>query len=102
MSNTIKDLIEIIKLRKKDNNIKKSYTALLLSSGLNKCIDKMTEEFDEFKQALKNKDNEIHECADLLFHILVSLESAGVNFDDVISELKKRKKQSGIEEKINR
>ena len=46
--------------------------------------------------------NTVHETADVIYHLLVTLESAGVNFDDVIGELEKRKGVSGFEEKRNR
>ena len=98
----IEDLIKIIKERKK-SEIEKSYTKQLISSGLDKCIDKLQEEFDELKDALQNdKSNVVHETADVIYHLLVSLEVANINFDDVLEELKKRKKLSGIEEKRNR
>ena len=98
----IEDLIKIIKERKK-SEIEKSYTKQLISSGLDKCIDKLQEEFDELKEALQNdKSNVVHETADVIYHLLVSLEVANINFDDVLAELKKRKKLSGVEEKRNR
>jgi len=101
MTNILEDLVKIIKSRKQsDTSI--SYTSKILSGGLDKCIDKMDEEFLELKEALKKKENIIHESADLLYHFLISLESAGVNFKDVLDELENRKKQSGINEKKNR
>ena len=60
-------------------------------------------EFDELKYALKNeKQNIVHETSDVIYHLLVSLESAGIKFEDVLVELEKRKKQSGIDEKNSR
>ena len=98
----IEDLVKIIKKRKK-SEIEKSYTKQLISSGLEKCIDKLQEEFDELKEALQNdKSNVVHETADVIYHLLVSLEVANISFDDVLAELKKRKKLSGLEEKRNR
>jgi|TARA_B110000093_G_C12684201_1_gene291382 phosphoribosyl-ATP pyrophosphohydrolase len=98
----IEDLIKIIKERKK-SKVEKSYTKQLISSGLEKCIDKLQEEFDELKEALQNdKPNAVHETADVIYHLLVSLEAANINFEDVLIELEKRKKFSGIEEKNNR
>ena len=41
----IEDLVKTIKERKK-SKIEKSYTKQLISSGLEKCIDKLQEEFD--------------------------------------------------------
>lgn len=98
----IEDLIKTIKERKK-SEIEKSYTKQLISSGLEKCIDKLQEEFDELKEALQNdKSNVVHETADVIYHLLVSLEVANISFEDVLIELKKRQKFSGIEEKNNR
>ena len=98
----LKDLIKIIRERKKSKD-ENSYTKQLISSGLPKCIDKLQEEFDELKDAL-NEDNSniVHETADVLYHLLISLEVANIKFEDVLTELENRKKQSGIEEKKNR
>ena len=96
------DLIKIIRERKKSAT-DKSYTNQLLSSGLDKCIDKLQEEFDELKDALNNDNsNVVHEAADVLYHLLVSLEAVDIKFEDVLKELEKRKKQSGIDEKKTR
>ena len=97
----LEDLIKIIRERKK-SDVDKSYTKQLISSGLEKCIDKLEEEFDELKEALNKKDNQVHEAADLIYHLLVTLEAADVKFEDVLKELEKRKGLSGIEEKRNR
>jgi phosphoribosyl-ATP pyrophosphohydrolase len=97
----LEDLIKIIRKRNK-SNIDNSYTKQLISSGLPKCIDKLQEEFDEFKEALNGNSNIVHEAADTIYHLLVTLEAANIKFEDVLSELENRKKQSGIEEKNNR
>jgi phosphoribosyl-ATP pyrophosphohydrolase len=62
----------------------------------------MEEEFDELKEALNDKSNEVHEAADTIYHLLVTLEAANIKFEDVLQELENRKNQSGIEEKNNR
>ena len=101
MSNTIEKLVKTIKLRKK-NDVKSSYTAFLLSKGSDHCLNKLKEELAEFEDALKNNKNKIHESADVIYHLLVTLESTGINFDDIIKELKKREGTSGFKEKRNR
>jgi len=101
MSGTIEKLVKTIKL-KKGSDIKSSYTAFLLSKGNNHCLNRLKEELTELEDAIKNKKNKVHETADVIYHLLVTLESAGVNFDDVIGELVKRKGVSGFEEKRNR
>ena len=101
MSENLIDLVKIIRSRKnKDED--KSYTSSLLSGGLSKCIEKMEEEFSELKEALNNNSNIVNEATDTIYHLLVTLEVAGIKFEDVLKELDNRKKQSGIEEKNNR
>ena len=101
MSENLLNLVNTIR-DKKNKDKEKSYTSSLLSSGLSKCIDKMVEEFDELKEALNNKSNIVHEAADTIFHLLVTLEVADIKFEDVLRELENRKKQSGFEEKNSR
>ena len=101
MSETIEKLVKTIKLRKR-NNVKSSYTSFLLSKGNDHCLNKLKEEVTELEDAIKNKKNTVHETADVIYHLLVTLESAGINFNDIIKELKKREDTSGFEEKKNR
>ena len=101
MSETIEKLVKTIRSRK-GSDIKSSYTAHLLSKGNEHCLNKLKEEVAEFEDAIKNKKNTIHETADVIYHLLVTLESAGVNFDDIVTELKKREGTSGFDEKKNR
>ena len=101
MLKNLENLVKVIRDRKNKKD-EKSYTSSLLSSGLGKCIDKMQEEFDELKEALNDKSNIIHEAADTIYHLLVTLEAANIKFEDVLEELEKRTKKSGIEEKNNR
>ena len=101
MSETIEKLVRTIRSRK-ESDVKSSYTSFLLSEGNDYCLNKLKEEVDELKDAIKNKKNTAHEAADVIYHLLVTLESAGVNFNDIITELKKREGISGFEEKRNR
>jgi phosphoribosyl-ATP pyrophosphohydrolase len=101
MSDNLENLVNRIRDRKnKDSD--KSYTSSLLRGGLSKCIDKMQEEFDELKEALNENSNIVDEAADTIYHLLVTLEAANIKFEDVLKELKNRKKQSGIHEKNSR
>ena len=97
----IEDLLKTIRERK-NSSPDKSYTSSLLSGGLSKCIDKLEEEFNELKDALNSKNNQVHESADLIYHLLVALEAADVKFEDVLKELGRRKNKSGLEERENR
>ena len=101
MSNNLENLVKIIRDRK-DQDEDKSYTSSLLSGGLDKCIDKLQEEFNELKEALNDNSNVAHEAADTIYHLLVTLEVANIKFEDVLEELENRKKKSGIEEKNSR
>jgi len=101
MSNNLENLIKTIRDRKY-KDAKESYTSSLLSGGLVKCIDKLQEEFNELTEALNDNSNIIHEAADTVYHLLVTLEAANIKFEDVLKELENRKSQSGIEEKNNR
>ena len=101
MSETIEKLVKTIRSRK-GNDVKSSYTSFLLSKGNDHCLNKLKEELAEFEDAIKNKKNTVHETADVIYHLLVTLESAGINFNDIIEELKKRESSSGFEEKKNR
>ena len=101
MSETIEKLVKTIKARK-GNDIKSSYTSFLLSKGNDHCFNKLKEELTELEDAIKNKKNTIHESADVIYHLLVTLEAAGINFNDIITELKRREGTSGLEEKKNR
>jgi phosphoribosyl-AMP cyclohydrolase / phosphoribosyl-ATP pyrophosphohydrolase len=82
----------------------KSYVVSLLDRGFEKINEKITEEAGELVEALPAGDraHTAHEAADLLFHVLVGLEAAGVPVDDVFAELGRRFGVSGIDEKASR
>ena len=97
----LEDLVNKIRVRK-NKDVDKSYTSSLLSGGLTKCINKMQEEFGELTEALNDNSNIVHEAADTIYHLLVTLEAANIKFEDVLIELENRKNRSDIEEKNNR
>ena len=101
MSDAIEKLAKTIKSRR-GSDTKSSYTAFLFSKGNNYCLNKLKEEMVELEDAIKNKKNIAHETVDVIYHLLVVLESAGVKFEDMISELRKREGISGFEEKERR
>ena len=78
-----------------------SYTAKLLSEGIDRADMKLAEEAVEtvIAATLKDKDGLAAESADLLYHWLVVLASAGVTLDDVAAWLESREGRSGLEEK---
>ena len=60
------------------------------------------EEINELVDALSKKKNEVHEAADVIYHLLVLLEANDIKIEDVLGELKKRQGISGLVEKANR
>ena len=103
MNNVLQELNNVIK-SKKDQSRNKSYTASLLKSGLNKCAEKFGEEAIELIVAAVNKDtaNFNNEAADVLFHLLVLIESKESSIDTILDILKGRMGISGHLEKENR
>jgi phosphoribosyl-ATP pyrophosphohydrolase/phosphoribosyl-AMP cyclohydrolase len=93
----------IIARRKRDRPAK-SYVVSLLDAGFEKVNAKILEEARELAEALPEGDarHTAHEAADLLFHMLVGLEAAGVPMDAVFGELRRRFGTSGIDEKASR
>ncbi|MHB8255480.1 MAG: phosphoribosyl-ATP diphosphatase [Acidiferrobacter sp.] len=83
---------------------KASYVASLYQKGLDTILKKVGEEAAETLIAAKGGDREqiIHETADLWFHSLVMLAFLDLSPDQVLAELKARFGQSGIEEKARR
>ncbi len=81
-----------------------SYVAKRFAKGPAKIAQKIGEEGVELALALvlDDKQEVIYEAADLIFHVMLGLESAGVTLDQVMEEMSKRENKSGIEEKKNR
>jgi phosphoribosyl-ATP pyrophosphohydrolase len=81
-----------------------SYTAKLVSEGPARAAKKLGEEAVEAVIAAVQGDraNLTAEAADILYHLLVVLEGAGIPLDDVMSELERRTAQSGLAEKAAR
>ena len=100
MFKTLEELMQIIRSRKNSNEVK-SYTSQLLN---NKTLskEKAEEEFQELLEAIKIGKNQTHEAADLVYHLLVLLECNDIKIEEVMAELQKRQKQSGLEEKVSR
>ncbi|MFA9442120.1 MAG: phosphoribosyl-ATP diphosphatase [Hyphomicrobium sp.] len=81
-----------------------SYTRQLLDAGLAGCAKKLGEEAIETVIAAtsESEDKLKEEVADLLYHLLVLLESRSVSLEDVLSVLERRSGTSGLEEKSSR
>ena len=100
---TLDELEQIIAARA-EASPDESWTAKLLAKGPEKCAEKFGEEAVEaIIEAVKdNRQGLIAESADVLFHLLVMLQSRGVTLEDVLAELEKRQGTSGIAEKASR
>lgn len=81
-----------------------SYTAKLLSRGVENCAKKFGEEAVELAIAavLRDKSHIAAEAADVLYHLLVLLTASDVSLPDVMAELARRQGTSGIAEKASR
>tara|TARA_Y100001970_G_C14233129_1_gene859986 strand:- start:2773 stop:3045 length:273 start_codon:yes stop_codon:yes gene_type:complete len=89
----LKDLEGLINLiRDRKNNPKEnSYTNKLLNNK-KLSFNKVNEEIQELVESIEKNSNKIHEAADVIYHLLVYLESNQIKIEDVIKELNKRKK----------
>tara|TARA_Y100001970_G_scaffold213577_1_gene261115 strand:+ start:217 stop:498 length:282 start_codon:yes stop_codon:yes gene_type:complete len=93
MLDTLNNLIKLIRERK-EKPVEDSYTNKLLSDkSLSKA--KVLEEINELIESVKKDTNKIHESADVLYHLIVYLEANDIKIEDVMDELKKRRKQKG-------
>lgn len=97
-------LFAAIAARKAAGDPSASYTAKLLSEGLEKCARKFGEEAIETVLAAVcgNKEHLAAESADVLYHLLVLWAAAGITPDEVYAALKKREGVSGLAEKASR
>ena len=86
----LEELVRVIRERK-NSSPDKSYTNKLLNDK-KLSTEKVKEEIKELFEAVEKNTNKIHESADVLYHLLVYLETNGIKIEDVMDELKKRKK----------
>ena len=88
---TINDLYDYIQQRKTDSS-SISYTAQLLTSGIDRVAQKVGEEAVEVVIAAKNTDRTllIGELSDLYYHLIVLMTAKDITFDDIAEELERR------------
>ena len=107
MSNTLKELTEILEQRK-NADPEQSYVASLHHKGLNKILEKVGEEAAEVIIAAKDaqlsgdRSDLIAETADLWFHCMVMLSHCGGSAEEVTRILRERFNLSGLTEKAAR
>ena len=90
MLNELEELIKTIRNRK-DKPQENSYTNKLLADK-KLSLEKVKEEIEELIVSVEKDTNKIHEAADVIYHLLVYLETNGIKIEDVMKELDKRKK----------
>jgi phosphoribosyl-ATP pyrophosphohydrolase len=97
-------LFATIAARRAAGDTDQSYTAKLLSQGVEKCAKKFGEEAVETVLAAVSGDKAhlAAESADVLYHLLVLWAAAGIRPADVYAALKSRESQSGLAEKASR
>lgn len=103
MSFTLEDLNQRVAARAAASP-DESYTARLLSRGVQKCAQKLGEEATEAVIAAVAADRPglIGEAGDVLYHLLVLLKATNVPLEEVMAELESRTAQSGLAEKASR
>lgn len=88
---TMKGLAEVIHGRR-EASPETSYTARLLTGPEDKLLKKVAEEAAEVVMACKDEDHDHirYEAADLVYHLLVTLERYGVTIEELAGELDAR------------
>ena len=89
----LKILEELITLarERKSNPVEGSYTNKLLADK-SLAKEKVLEEINELIEAVEQDTNKIHEAADVLYHLIMYLEKSEIQIEDVMEELKSRRK----------
>jgi len=90
MFENLEELVKIIRERK-NSSPDQSYTNKLLNDK-NLSVSKVKEEIGELIEAVEENLNKTHEAADVIYHLMVYLESNDIKIEDVMKELKKRQK----------
>ncbi|MEX2524535.1 MAG: phosphoribosyl-ATP diphosphatase [Gammaproteobacteria bacterium] len=103
MNDILTQLAAILEERKQASP-ESSYVASLYAKGPDAILKKIGEEASEVIIAAKAGDREeiVHELADLWFHTLVLLAYTDQSPEAVLEELQRRFGQSGLEEKAGR
>tara|TARA_Y100001958_G_scaffold157082_1_gene151289 strand:+ start:418 stop:690 length:273 start_codon:yes stop_codon:yes gene_type:complete len=90
MLGNLENLIKIVRERKL-KSVKDSYTNKLLKD-VQFSRSKVLEEINELIDSVDKNSNIIHEGADVLYHLIVYLEANNIKIEDIMEELKKRRK----------
>lgn len=103
MSDTLDKLAAVVEARKSASP-ESSYVAGLLAAGIDRVLDKVSEEAAEVVAAAREEDSGalVRETADLWFHCLVMLAARDLHPGQVLDELERRFGVSGLTEKASR
>jgi phosphoribosyl-ATP pyrophosphohydrolase/phosphoribosyl-AMP cyclohydrolase len=88
----LQDLQEVITDRGRESSTTESYTARLLAEGPKRIAQKVGEEAVELALEAVGGESDalVGECADLMYHLMVLLESRDLSLGDVATELRRR------------
>ena len=99
------ELMETI-IQRKTAAPQTSYTASLFSGGVQQICSKITEEATELVEAAQqgpeSRQQQVHESADLIYHVWVLLAQQNIPLSEIRKELASRFGISGLEEKASR
>lgn len=89
----LEEVFEVIEDRK-ENPRDDSYVTSLLREGEDRIYEKIREETEELIEASEaaESDEIIHESADVIFHVMVLLGAEDVDLEEVMEELRGRRK----------
>ncbi len=89
----LEEVFEVIRDRR-ENPLEESYVSSLMDQGKERILEKISEESFELIKAADDESPEdiVHESADTIFHVMVLLASQGIEFDEVMEELRRRRK----------
>ena len=90
MLKILEDLVTLARKRK-SYPVEGSYTNKLLQDK-SLAKEKVLEEINELIEAIEQDSNKIHEAADVFYHLIMYLEKSGIKIEEVMQELKSRKK----------
>jgi phosphoribosyl-ATP pyrophosphohydrolase len=104
MTDDVLERLALLIRARRAESASKSYTRELLDGGPERCAKKLGEEATETVIAALVQDHRAltREAADLIYHLLVLLESKHVSLGEVLAELKTRMGTSGHAEKASR
>ena len=90
MLKILEELITLARERKRKPVVGSYTNKLLEDKSLAKI--KVLEEINELIEAVEHDTNKIHEAADVIYHLIMYLEKSGIKIEEVMQELKNRRK----------